>query len=92
MKHDAIAAKIAFVLEKSGLSQEALAATLGVTFASVNRWLHGKFKPHCFNKAAIDMLKQAFEKNDPEKVVIALRESRGDSEAILRALVHLTET
>ena len=31
--------------ERMGLTQEKLAAKLGVTFASVNRWENGKAKP-----------------------------------------------
>lgn len=34
------------VLEVKGFSQEKLAGELGVTFAALNRWLHGHSKPH----------------------------------------------
>lgn len=34
------------ILEKTGWTQSQLAQEVGVTFASVNRWLHGHAKPH----------------------------------------------
>lgn len=34
------------ILEVKGFSQEKLAGELGVTFAALNRWLHGHAKPH----------------------------------------------
>ncbi len=33
------------VRERTGLTQEKLAAKLGVTFPTVNRWEHGRAKP-----------------------------------------------
>jgi len=40
-----IAMLVREVRERTGLTQEKLAAKLGVTFPTVNRWEHGRTKP-----------------------------------------------
>jgi len=40
-----IAMLVREVRERTGLTQEKLAAKLGVTFPTVNRWEHGRAKP-----------------------------------------------
>lgn len=43
--------------KRLGLSQEELAARLGVSFASVNRWENGKSKPQAAARMALDSLR-----------------------------------
>lgn len=47
------------IRERLGLTQEALAHVLGVSFQTINRWERGLFKP---SKLALDKLKQLEEK------------------------------
>lgn len=42
---DEIIALIRTIRHRTGLTQEKLAARLGVTFPTVNRWEHGRAKP-----------------------------------------------
>jgi len=51
---------VKMVREKMGLSQEDLARSLGVSFASINRWENGKTRP---NKLAKTVFIAFCEKN-----------------------------
>ena len=48
--------KIKQILAKTGWSQSRFAQEIGVTFASVNRWLKGHTKPHPIQLKQIDIL------------------------------------
>lgn len=45
--------------ERLGLTQEALAHVIGVSFQTINRWERGLFNP---SKLALDKIKQILEK------------------------------
>jgi DNA-binding transcriptional regulator YiaG len=47
------------IRKKLGLSQEALAHVLGVSFQTINRWESGAFKP---SRLALEKIKQLEEK------------------------------
>lgn len=49
------------IREKLGLTQEALAHLLGVSFQTINRWERGLFKP---SKLALEKIKQLEEKTN----------------------------
>ncbi len=51
--------KIKEIRERLGLSQEALAHILGVSFQTINRWERGAFKP---SPLALEKIKQLEEK------------------------------
>jgi putative transcriptional regulator len=47
------------IRDRLGLSQEALAHVLGVSFQTINRWERGIFKP---SNLAVEKIKQLMEK------------------------------
>lgn len=47
--------KIKYVRNKLGMSQEDLARTLNVSFATINRWENGRAKPIKITQAAFDV-------------------------------------
>lgn len=49
--------KLKLILEITGLSQDKLAQEIGVTFASLNRWLNNHAKPH---KTQVDKINQLY--------------------------------
>ena len=56
-EEDDLARKIRELRSKRGLTQEQFAATVGVTFSTVNRWESGKSKPSPLAMQQIEKLK-----------------------------------
>ncbi len=68
------------ILAKGSFTQEQLAQRLGVTFAALNRWLHGHAKPQPRRMAAIEALYKeivGYPSVTPEKVQRAIRQADG---------------
>lgn len=65
--------KLKTILKGSHWTQEQLAAKIGVSFATVNNWIHGRVKPQKLQMAAIDRLYLAQDvTNEPEPIYITL--------------------
>lgn len=65
--------KLKIILRDSRWTQEQLAAKMGVSFATVNNWIHGRTRPQKSQMAAIDRLYLAQDlTNEPEPVYITL--------------------
>lgn len=48
--------KLLFIWKVGGLSQEAIAKKMDVSFTTISRWIHGKRRPQYFNGDKIDQL------------------------------------
>lgn len=65
--------KLKMILRDSHWTQEQLAAKLGVSFATVNNWIHGRTKPQRSQIMAIERLYLAQDlTNEPEPIYITL--------------------
>lgn len=66
------------ILRSSHWTQEQLAAKLGVSFATVNSWIHGKTKPQRSLTPAIEKLYLAQDvTNEPEPIYVTLANAEG---------------
>lgn len=54
--HDSFAVRVKQLRERLDLTQEALAESLGVSFATVNRWENGRTEPSKLAQRQIDQL------------------------------------
>lgn len=74
---------------KLGLTQQAFASLLGLSFTAVSRWENLKVPPTGLSEVLLELLEGALKCNRPEEVVRALRATDGRSIQIVRALVTL---
>lgn len=59
---DMNAEEIKIIRERLGLTQEALARLIGVSFQTINRWERGSFKP---SPLALEKIKQLEQQGKP---------------------------
>jgi DNA-binding transcriptional regulator YiaG len=76
---------------KLGLTQQAFASLLGLSFTAVNRWENRKAPPAGLGEVLLKLLDGALKCRKPEEVVRALRATDGSSVQIVRALVKLEQ-
>ncbi|MBI5531783.1 MAG: helix-turn-helix transcriptional regulator [Deltaproteobacteria bacterium] len=74
---------------KLGMTQQAFASLLGISFVSVNKWENGGSTPTGLSAVLLALLESALHVHPPLHVVQALRSAGGDPLAVVRALTEL---
>jgi transcriptional regulator with XRE-family HTH domain len=74
---------------QTGLSQEAFAALLGLSFVSINKWENDASSPTGLSAVLLELLKNALRRHGPERVVSVLRPLAGVPLEVVRTLTTL---
>lgn len=72
-----------------GMTQQAFASLLGISFVSVNKWEKGRATPTGLSALLLAFLESALTLQHPLIVVQALRGAGGDPLAVVRTLTEL---
>ena len=77
---------------KLGMTQQAFASLLGLSFVSVNKWENGGSTPTGLSAVLLSLLKSALRTHAPTTVVTALRRAAGVPLDVVRVLTELERT
>lgn len=77
---------------KLGMTQQAFASLLGLSFVSVNKWENGGSTPTGLSAVLLSLLKSALRTHSPTTVVTALRRAAGVPLDVVRVLTALERT
>jgi transcriptional regulator with XRE-family HTH domain len=72
-----------------GMTQQAFASLLGLSFVSVNKWENGGSSPTGLSEVLLVLLANALEIHEPTVVADALRRAGGSPVEVIRTLAHL---
>lgn len=75
-----------------GLSQEAFAGLLGLSFVSINKWENDASSPTGLSAVLLALLKSALKLHGPERVGRELRPLAGVPLEVIRTLAALERT
>jgi DNA-binding transcriptional regulator YiaG len=74
---------------KLGMTQQAFASLLGLSFVSVNKWENGGSTPTGLSAVLLSLLESALRRHSPTAVVTALRRAAGVPLDVVRVLTEL---
>lgn len=74
-----------------GLSQQAFASLLGLSFVSVNKWENGGSAPTGLSAVLLELLKNAVRRRGAVQVVAKLRPLGGAPVEVIRLLTRLEQ-
>lgn len=72
-----------------GLSQQAFASLLGLSFVSINKWENDASAPTGLSAVLLELLKNALRRHGPQRVLEALRPVGGVPIDVVRTLTTL---
>jgi transcriptional regulator with XRE-family HTH domain len=75
-----------------GLSQQAFASLLGLSFVSVNKWENGGSAPTGLSAVLLELLRNALQRRGVARVVARLRPLGGAPLEVIRTLTALERT
>lgn len=75
-----------------GLSQQAFASLLGLSFVSVNKWENGGSAPTGLSAVLLELLRNALQRRGVARVVARLRPLGGVPLEVIRTLTALERT
>jgi transcriptional regulator with XRE-family HTH domain len=75
--------------QRLGLTQQAFASLLGLSFVSVNKWENGGSSPTGLSAVLLQLLESALRRHPPDSVITALRAVGGAPIDIIRTLTAL---
>lgn len=77
---------------KLGMTQQAFASLLGLSFVSVNKWENGGSTPTGLSAVLLSLLESALQRHSPTVVVTALRRAGDVPLDVVRVLTELERT
>lgn len=75
-----------------GLTQQAFASLLGLSFVSVNKWENGGSSPTGLSAVLLQLLESALRTHPPSVILHRLRSTGGTPLEIIRSLVALEQS
>ena len=72
-----------------GMTQQAFASALGISFVSVNKWENGGSSPTGLSSILLRLLESALQSHSPRVVSDRLRSVGPDPLAIIRTLIEM---
>lgn len=75
--------------QRLGLTQQALASLLGLSFVSVNKWENGGSSPTGLSAVLLQLLESALRSHSPEEVTRSLRAAGGAALDVVRTLTAM---
>lgn len=75
-----------------GMTQQAFASLLGLSFVSVNKWENGGSQPTGLSEVLLRLLSSALEQKPASDIVSALRRCGGEPLDVVRTLAALERT
>jgi transcriptional regulator with XRE-family HTH domain len=75
--------------QKFGLTQQAFASLLGLSFVSVNKWENDGSSPTGLSAVLLQLLESALRSHPPDAVIAALRAAGGAPLDVVRTLTAL---
>ena len=72
-----------------GLSQQAFATLLGLSFVSINKWENDASSPTGLSAVLLELLKSALRRHGPESILSKLRPLGGAPLEVVRTLTTL---